>query len=183
MSKQQKFLLALGVLLFACVVIWAVRTVPEPPPPQPVETDSKTMTYENNTIKEEKDGKVIWELTSETMSVDVESKNVDLQNVTGKFHAADGREVTLSAKHGSYIDQSKDITIDGDVDIQTSDGAALTCDKLIWSAAESTLTADGNAYIQHEDMKATADKITSSNGFHHFKATGHAHIVKGAGAE
>ena len=32
MNGKQKTLVALGILFFACVVIWAVRTVPEAPP-------------------------------------------------------------------------------------------------------------------------------------------------------
>ena len=31
MSKQQKIFIGLGVLLFACVIIWAVRTEPQAP--------------------------------------------------------------------------------------------------------------------------------------------------------
>lgn len=186
MSKQQKLLIGLGLLLFVCVVIWAVRTVPEAPAKQPVETTSKTMSFDGNTIKEERNGKVLWELTSETMNVDVDTKAVDMTNLTGKFYGDDGRTLTLTAKHGTYkdgADGKKDVLLDEGVDIETTDGAALKCDKLVWNDAEGKLTADGNAYIQHEDMKATADKIESTNLFHHFRASGHAHIVKGAGAE
>ena len=53
--------------------------------------------------------------------------------------------------------------------------------KLEENDTEGKLTADGSAYIKHEDMEARADKIESTNLFHHFKAIGHAHIVKGAG--
>lgn len=181
--NKQKLLIGLAALLFVCVIVWAVRTVPEAPAQQPLETDSKTMTYDNNTIKEEKDGKVLWELTSESMTVDVETKDVEMENLTGTFYGDDGRTAKLTAKHGTYADSSKDITIDEDVNIQTSDGAALTCDKLTWSDTEGKLTADGNAYIKHEDMEARADAIESTNLFHHFKAIGHAHIVKGANGQ
>ena len=42
------------------------------------------------------------------------------------------------------------------------------------------IAAVDDAYIKHDDMQARADRIESTNGFHHFKATGKAHIVKGA---
>ncbi|MDY6268875.1 MAG: LPS export ABC transporter periplasmic protein LptC [Selenomonadaceae bacterium] len=180
MSKQQKFWIALGVLLFICVVAWAIRTAPQPPAPQPVEQQSTTMTYDDNTLKEEKNGRKIWELSSETMTVDTDTKNVELTNLSGKFYDEEGREVSLTADHGTYENETKNIVIDSNVKVQTSDGAVLTCDKLIWTDSESKLTADGNAYIKHEDMEARADKIESTNAFHHFKATGKAHIVKGA---
>ena len=184
--NKQKILIGLALLLFVCVVVWAVRTVPQAPPAQPLETESKTMTYDNDTIKEEKNGKPVWELTSETMTMDADTKDVTMENLTGKFYDEEGRVVTLTAKQGHYDAKSKDITIEEDVDVKTTDGAALACDKLLWSAADAKLTADGHAYIKHEDMEATADKIESTNAFHHFKAIGHAHIVKGvkdAGAE
>lgn len=181
MSKQQKIFIGLGVLLFACVIIWAVRTEPQAPERQSLETESKTMTYDDNTIKSEKNGKIVWELTSETMMMDVDTKDVEMENLTGKFYGDDGRVATLTAKHGAYKDGAKDITIDTDVSVTTTDGAALTCDKLTWNDTEGKLTADGSAYIKHEDMEARADKIESTNLFHHFKAIGHAHIVKGAG--
>ena len=160
--NKQKILIGLALLLFVCVVVWAVRTVPQAPPPQSIETESKTMT------------------------MDADTRDVTMENLTGKFYDEEGRVVTLTAKQGHYDAKSKDITIEEDVDVKTSDGAALSCDKLLWSADESKLTADGHAYIKHEDMEATADKIESTNAFHHFKAIGHAHIVKGvkdAGAE
>ncbi|MCI6283993.1 LPS export ABC transporter periplasmic protein LptC [Selenomonas sp.] len=181
MSNKQKVFIGLAVLLFACVIIWAVRTEPQAPEKQPLETESKTMTYDGNTIKEEKNGKVIWELTSEAMTMDADTKDVDMENLTGKFYGeGESRTVTLTAKHGHYDAKTKDVTVTEEIDVKTSDGAALTCDKLIWSEKDAKLTADGNAYIKHEDMEARADKIESTNLFHHFKAIGHAHIVKGA---
>ena len=117
------------------------------------------------------------------MDIDTGTGNVELTKVSGKFYDDEGREVALTADHGSYTGETKDIAVDGNVQVQTSDGAALTCDKLLWTEDEAKLTADGNAYIKHEDMEARADKIESTNAFHHFKATGHAHIVKGAGTK
>ena len=64
MSRKGKAWAALGVFLFACVVIWAVRTVPQAPQKPQLEDGPKVMSYDNNTISEEKDGRKIWELTS-----------------------------------------------------------------------------------------------------------------------
>ncbi len=180
MSTKGKLWTALGVLLFACVVVWAVRTVPQAPPKPEADDAPKVMTYDGNTISEEKDGKKIWELSSEGMTVDVDTKDVELANLTGKFYEEDGRVVTVTAEHGAYKNDTKDIEVDGDVKIETADGAALTCGKLLWTEADGKLAAVDDAYIKHDDMQARADRIESTNGFHHFKATGKAHIVKGA---
>ena len=152
----------------------------KPPQKAPVEDGPKVMSYDNNTISEEKDGKKIWELTSESMTVDVDTKNVELTGLSGKFYEEDGRVVSVTAAHGTYDNKTKDIQVDGDVTIETTDGAALTCGKLLWTEAEGKLTAAEDAYIKQDDMQARADRIESTNGFSHFKAIGKAHIVKGA---
>ena len=85
MSKRNKILLALGIAVFAALVVWAVATVPEAPQQTEQSQDTKVMTYDGNTIREEKDGRTIWELTVEHIQVDVESKNVTLEKLTGKF--------------------------------------------------------------------------------------------------
>lgn len=53
-------------------------TVPQAPQKPQLEDGPKVMSYDNNTISEEKDGRKIWELTSETMTVDVDTKDVEL---------------------------------------------------------------------------------------------------------
>ena len=44
----------------------------------------------------------------------------------------------------------------------------------------SCFDREGHDCFQQDDMQARADRIESTNGFHHFKAIGKAHIVKGA---
>lgn len=114
------------------------------------------------------------------MTVDVDTKDVELTGLSGKFYEEDGRIVSVTADHGSYKSDTKDIQVDGNVAIETTDGAALSCGKLLWTEAEGKLTAAEGASIQQDDMQARADRIESTNGFHHFKAIGKAHIVKGA---
>ena len=114
------------------------------------------------------------------MTVDVDTKDVELTGLSGKFYEEDGRVVSVTADHGSYKSDTKDIQVDGNVAIETTDGAALTCGKLLWTEAEGKLTAAEDAYIKQDDMQARADRIESTNGFSHFKAIGKAHIVKGA---
>ena len=100
--------------------------------------------------------------------------------LTPNVSCTDGRVVSVTAAHGTYDNKTKDIQVDGDVTIETTDGAALTCGKLLWTEAEGKLTAAEDAYIKQDDMQARADRIESTNGFSHFKAIGKAHIVKGA---
>lgn len=176
---RTKIIVTVFLLLFVCVVAWAIRTVPEPPPPTSKDEKPKIMTYDQNTISEEKAGVKVWELTSDSMTVNADNQDAEMTNLTGHFFAEDGRIVTVTAKRGEYRHESRDIKIDGDVKITTSDGATLTADELLWTAKEELLTAKGNAVVTKDDMKATADRIESSNGFSHIKAIGKAHFEKG----
>lgn len=54
MDKKKKILLALLLVAVAGLVAWAVMTVPAPPQSQVETSDSKVMTYDGNTISEEK---------------------------------------------------------------------------------------------------------------------------------
>ena len=180
MNKKQKAIMAVLLAILAGAIVWAVSTVPAPPAPQPEQPSNKIMKYTGgNTLSEEKDGKKLWELTAETMDVNVETQDAECTNITAKFYQENGDTVELQAPHGSYEAASKNLKLDGGIDAHTSKNASLSSETLVWDAAASTLTAAGNAKITHEDMEATGDELQSSDGFEAFKATGHAHIVKG----
>ena len=183
MSKRNKILLALGIAAFAALVIWAVATVPEAPKPTETSQDTKVMTYDGNTIREEKDGRTIWEFTAEHIQVDVETKNVTFETLTGKFYAKDGRTVEIHADGGNYDDATKDIAITGNVAITTSDGAKLSSKELRWTAKDELLAAVGDATAVKDDMKASGDRIESTDGFNKIKIIGKAHLVKGGTSE
>jgi lipopolysaccharide export system protein LptA len=115
--------------------------------------------------------------------VDVESKNVTFEKLTGKFYAKDGRTVEVHADGGNYDNETKDIAITGNVAITTSDGAKLSSKELRWTAKDELLAAVGDATAVKDDMKATGDRIESTDGFNKIKIVGKAHLVKGGTSE
>ena len=183
MSKRNKGLLALGIVAFAALIIWAVATVPEAPVQTDTTQENKVMTYDGNTIREEKDGRTIWELTADHIQVDVETKNVTCEKLTGEFYAKDGRTVEIHADGGNYDSASQDIAITGNVAISTSDGAKLSSKELRWTAKDELLAAIGDATAVKDDMKATGERIESTDGFNKIKIVGKAHLVKGGTSE
>ena len=48
-----------------------------------------------------------------------------------------------------------------------------------WTAAEGSLTAEGDAELIRDDMRATGDRIVSTDGFQKFSIFGNARIEKG----
>ena len=177
MSNRAKALAAVIAALAVGLVVWAVATVPDAPKivPQP---DKKTMSYDGNTISEEKNGRKIWELTSEHIEVDVDTQDVTMQGITGHFYAEDGKVAELKAESGVYGGKSKDIKLTGGIVVTYSDGAILVSKELEWNSQEEILTALGDVKSVREDLLITADKIESSDSFNKVKAVGHAHLEK-----
>ena len=83
MNKKGKALIGILVVLLVALIVWAVRTVPAPPasPGQP----QTMMKYDGNTIKEEKDGRVIWELSAEQIDMDTKTQDASLTNIKVPF--------------------------------------------------------------------------------------------------
>lgn len=179
MSRRNKILLGIGAAVFAGLVAWTVFTVPDAPKISDEQDEPKLMTYDDNTISEEKDGRKIWELKAEHISVDLATQDVRLEKIMGHFYAADGRTVEVLADGGSYDNETKDIVIAGDVSVSTSDGAKLTGDELRWTAENEMLAVAGNASASKEDMQASGDRIESTDGFGKIRIVGNAHLVKG----
>lgn len=180
MDKYKKPLLGLVVVVFIAVIAWTVMTVPEAPSTgdTPVTTGT-TMTYDGNTISETKNGRTLWELTAEHIEMNADTQDLTLEKVTGKVYGADGREVTLQADKGIYTDKMKDITLTDNIAITSNDGMSLKCNELKWLGSDEILAAIGNVEAVKGDMRATGDRIESSDAFAKFKIIGHAHLARG----
>ena len=180
MSKKGKIAIGAGILLFLALVTWVVYSIPDPPKPVEPDNSPRIMSYEENNISAEKDGKKQWELHADKISMNMDTKDAEMENIEGKFYEDDGRIVTIVAKHGTYNHSTKDVAIDGDVNVTNTDGATLTSKKLTWIAAQEMLVAEEDACVKKDDVMASGDRIESSDGFNRFKITGKAHIEKGA---
>ena len=61
------------VLLMVSLIYWAYASRPKVEETQNTQTN-KVMVYHNNTLKEEVNGKLIWQCYAETMTVDQDSQ-------------------------------------------------------------------------------------------------------------
>ena len=183
MGNKGKILLGLIAFAFVGLIVWAVSTVPDPPAPEPEPEGPRIMSYGGNTITEEKNGVKIWDLTAEKMDIDVDTQDADCENLLGHFYEESGRVLEVTAPHGTYRHDTRDIVLDRGVKATTNDGWQLTCDKLSWLAADSMLVAEGSeekvAEIENkeEGMYASAKRLESLDSFKRFRAIGKAHLV------
>ena len=179
MKNKAKLIVLVFVALIAGLIFWAVRTVPQAQVQTEPAAEDKMMKYTNNTIKEEKNGVKLWELSAEEITVDPDTSNVTLKNIAGQFYQTNGTVVSLKAPHAFYQVQEKNVKIDGGVATETSDGAKIDSQTLVWEETTAKLTGEGNVRITKDDAVAVGDKIESTDGFQNFKLMGHAHITKG----
>ena len=81
-----------AVFLLGLIIV----TVPETPSPD-APSGPRIMSYENNTIHEERDGRTVWTLTAKRVNVDIDTNDTTMQGIEGTFYSADGRTLTLQA--------------------------------------------------------------------------------------
>ena len=179
MDKKIKILSGIGIIFFVCLVIWTVRTTPKAPEPTEKVEPPTTMEYEGNTITEEKDGVKIWEISSEKVKINAETQIAEFEKVSGKFYQEDGKVLEVTAKNGIYNQVTKDVRIEGDVEVLDGDGGKLTSKNLEWNGKEEILVANEDVKIIKDDMQAFGDKAESKDGFKHFFLKGHARVLKG----
>ena len=179
MERMGKFLVVIILALFIALVVWVVSTTPDAPPPIDRLEPPSTMEYEGNTFTEERNGEKLFEINSGHMVVDVNTKNASFTDFAGKFYQRDGRFVEIFAKRGTYNQETGDLHIEGEVAVNDSEGAKLTCGKLDWVGAEEVLIATEDVKVSKDDMRATGERAEARNGLRRFKLIGNAHVVKG----
>lgn len=178
MENKTKILIGVLGILFVCLVTWVVRTTPTEPIDDYIEPPT-VMEYENNTLVEEKDGVKIWEITTDKLRIDANTRRADFQNVKGKFYKEDGKILELTAIQGYYDQDTRNIHIEGDVVMTDGEGGKLETVHLDWLSYEEMLIATEDVKISKDDMRAFADRAESMNGFQKFLLKGNARILKG----
>ena len=180
MEKKTKIMLMLAAAALVIAIGWVVFSVPDEPKVQEAaDPGPKLMEYSSNTIKEEKNGKVLWEITAEQTKMNVDTQDTIFQNVTGKYYQQDGKMLTITAPHGVYNSKTRNVKLDSGVKAFTGDGDTLDCASLEWVADAGNLIATGRAKLVHGDAIIMAERIEAYDEFNAFKASGHARIVKG----
>ena len=177
---ERRKLIGIGavIVVFAALAAWTVFSIPDAPVVKPDQAKTREMEYGENTIREEIGGKVIWELTTSSTSMDVKTQATTFKDAKGKYYFPDGKVLTLMAPEGSYNSKTKNVKLTGGVTATSTDEMKLTSKELEWVSGKARLIATGEARVSQPGMYVEADRIESWNEFQEFMATGHAHAVK-----
>ncbi len=142
--------MAVVFCLFVGVVVWAIFSVPEVPSQEEAKQmaeKAKIMVYENQTMKEEQNGKVVWELKTKRTEMNMDTNSARCEDIVAKFYMEDGTVVDGTAKAGGYNGKTKDVFLEGDAVIVTNDGRKMTADKITWLAKDQKAIAEGRAHL------------------------------------
>lgn len=177
-NKLKAFVLFLAAVLIG-LTVWTVTSVPDPPPEEEnKDAVSKVMTYEDNTIREEENGRLVWEVTAKTTAMDTDTQTTNFTEARGKYYLPGGKVLTLTAPRGRYNGRTKNVRLTGGVKAKTTEDEELTSQSLEWVASEDRLIATGKASVSKPGFIVTGDRVEAWQEFTKFRATGHAHIEK-----
>ena len=167
------FLVVFGICLFGFIWSWVVtRDIRA----NSVSDDAKTrrVVVENLILTETKDEKVYWELYAKKGSYDSVSGLVILEDAMGNFYNKEN-EVVLSVEsnRGTYKEDQKIITLEGDTLIVAKEGYSIRADKIVWKGREEDIVATGNVVVGSNDIfQTTSDRATFNYDFTNFKIEG-----------
>lgn len=178
MSKYTKAIIAVVVAAFAGLTVWAVNSVPDAP--DDTAPEHHVMTYDGNKITETKDGKVVWEMTADSIEVVAETKLASMNNVKCKYYTEDGKIAYLHGDKAVYNQANDDVDLLDNVKLLSTDGYVLNCNKVTWTAKEQKLTLDGEVKMKNipQCVQATGDTMEITENFNVFKVKGKAHMGK-----
>ena len=152
-------------------------------PPKPIEVEKvqpvANLSYVGNSIKQDKDGKPLWELAADTIEIDPTTKNVNMINIKGTFFQANGGKVDITAPGAMLDSKTKDIVMTGKVQAVASDGTTFTAQETRWSGQQELFYGSGGVVVTKEDTVMTGEKIESDANLAKIKVIGNAKIVQG----
>lgn len=177
--NRKKIAIWASLLIAVGFVAWTALSIPDPPEPVPANAQKpKEMVYGQNTIREEIGGKLLWEITTSSTSMDMKTQSTVFKDAKGKYYFPDGKVADLTAPEGSYDSKTKKVKLVGGVTATMSDGTKLTSKELEWVGDKGRLIATGTAHVEQPGMSIDADRIETWEQFQAFQATGNVHMVQ-----
>lgn len=180
-NKKGILLIAAGLALLALVVFWLMSSsgVKQGTAPEKVSNGENPRVF-NSSLKEERAGKLVWELQiGESEYIKATDTNI-LKNVRGKWYREDGSFLTISSDGGSVAVAKKDVLLKGNAHAELSTGGEVAADEIGWFRSDDKITATGKVRISKDDILATADKATTDTGLENLRLEGTAEVQKGA---
>lgn len=113
------------------------------------------MLVENHNTKNFKDGKLVWELKAKKASYYYNEKKSIAENIILHYFKDDKLSAIVKADSAVLFTESKDIDLDGNVDMISTTGNRLLTTRIRWNNKDGYL--DTNEYVQI--LRKNGDRI------------------------
>lgn len=180
MSKKTKGLIAAASVLLIALIVWTVNSIPKPPSDNGDGPVQRVVSFDGNTISEERNGKLIWKITADKIEMNIDNNTASLVGLKAVFNMDDGKTIDFSAPKAVFDQTTHNLKVEGGIKGSSSDGASFSCDSSEWIADNSRLSLIGNVILERasDGVKATGERIESTDGFSRFVIKGKAHLEK-----
>lgn len=135
---------------------------------------NQVVTVKNLILTETKEGRIYWELYAAKGNYESGTGKVTLTDATGNFYN-EKNEVVLSFESdiGTYVESSKEITLQGNTHVVAYEGSSIKADEIIWQGSDEDILANGNVYVTRgEDFVSVADKARFNSKLTYFEISG-----------
>ncbi len=96
------------------------------------------------------DGKPQWDLVADSVNQAIDGP-AKLKGVKITYYANDGKIIVLTADTGMYEASTRDVSLEGNVIVNTSDGNHLNTQALKWDQKSGTLKGEGDVTMTRGD--------------------------------
>lgn len=168
----------LGIFLLAFAVVCATWFYYEPAVKENVIKPPVLPSVNNAELKEDKDGKRIWELNIDMVTMDPAAQVNIMQGVKGRFYRDNGDIINVQSDGGEIDLKTKNVKLTGNVTVISTTAEKLTADEIFWNNNDGQVVATGQAILTRPDVIAKADKMITDKKFIKSKLLGNASVVK-----
>lgn len=167
------FLTVFGICLFGFIWSWIVtkdirsNSVSD-------DVKNRRVAVNNLVLTETKDEKVYWELYARKGSYESGTGLVILEDAMGNFYNKEDEVVlSIEASRGTYKEDEKVITLEGDTLIVAKEGYSIKADKIVWKGRDEDIVASGDVLVKSKDMfEARSEKAIFNYDFTKFRIEG-----------
>jgi LPS export ABC transporter protein LptC len=162
MMKKTKIAILLSIVLIggiALVSLWAnfrERKASEAVEKLPkVSTGGADMRLEKIRFVEDKHGQKTWELEAKSVHRYQDQNTMVLEDVKVTFYAKEGRTIFLTGKQGKVYQDSKNVELEGDVVLTSSDGYQLKTHSVSYRHSGKIVSTSDPVEIEGEQIRLT----------------------------
>lgn len=137
-----------------------------------VQIDGVESRMEKIQLVEDKGGKKTWELEAKSIEQAEETKRFTLQDVKVTYYSKDGRTIVVTGRQGRVNQDSKDVELEGDVVLTTSDGYRVRTNAVSYRHEAKKVTSSDPVEIVGEQIRVVGKGLQVDLEARTFKVLG-----------